>query len=292
VRSITLFLFGGVTESSFRFRTPGDELVMVAAGPATSFALAAVFGVVAWWAGAVGVAVVAVVTGTLAWLNLALGLFNLVPGAPLDGGRILQALIWRATGDRRRSMEVAGNVGRAIAGLLIGGGLALFLLVPGGGIDGAWLALIGWFLYRSAGAEIAFVRLEATLAELRVDRLVPDGPGPLPPSASVHDAELALVGARTDDVLAIAEHGRVVGIVEVERLRAVPTHQRTLVRIGAVSVPADGLVRVDGGADATGLLELPPDEPVVVVGDGHDLGAVVPSRAIGIARRVSSLAAR
>ena len=289
VRSITLFLFGGVTESSFRFRRPTDELVMVAAGPATSFALAGLFAVVGWWAGVVGITVVTAVAGTLAWVNLVLGLFNLVPGAPLDGGRILQALIWQATGDRRRSMELAANVGRAIAGVFVGLGLALFLFAPGGGIDGAWLALIGWFLYRSAGAEVAFARLEGMLTGLPVRRLVPEGPGPLPPSATVYDAEMALVGARGDDVLAVVDHGRVVGLVEADRLPAVPTERRAVLPVTTVVRSVDGVARIDGDGDATALLELPPDEPLIVVAAGHDLGAVTPSRAIGIARRMSLL---
>ncbi len=292
VRSITLFLFGGVTESSFRFRRPADELVMVAAGPATSFALSGLFGVVAWWAGAVGVEAVAAVAAVLAWVNLALGAFNLVPGVPLDGGRILQALVWRATGDRRRSMVVAAGVGRAIAAGMIGVGAALLLVVPGGAVDGLWLALIGWFLRRSATAEASFARLEGTLAGMALRDLLPPRPRPLDPWASVHDAELALVGAHDDDLLCVIDHGAVRGVVDVERLRSVPVAQRAAVPVSAVTEPAAGLRRVDGDADAACLLELPPSVPLVVVAGGHELGVVAPSRAVAVARRRAVAARR
>jgi Zn-dependent protease len=291
VRGITLFLFGGVTESSFRFRSPADELVMVAAGPLTSFVLAAAFGAVAWGADALGVTVVAVVAGTLAWVNLALGLFNLVPGAPLDGGRLLQAVVWRATGDRTRSMVLAATVGRVIGVGFAVAGAALFLFLPGGVIDGAWLALVGWFLYRTATAEAAWALVEGALAATTVGALVPDHARTLSPAATVRDAEIALLGARDDDVVAVVDHGHVEGVVATRKVEAIPPAARPEHGVVEVVEPVRPDLRLDAGREATVLLEMEPTVPVVVQAAGRDVGVVTPARAIALARRRRALSA-
>jgi Zn-dependent protease len=162
VRAITLYLFGGATEMSAEVKTPGDEFAVTAVGPWTSIVLGCAFGLVAFGADRMGQTAsdVGQVAVLLAWVNLMLGFFNLLPGAPLDGGRILDSAVWRVTGDRARARRISTGAGRLLGYALITLGFVLWLFVSDGLVQGAWLALIGWFLAQAAMAE----RRRATVA--------------------------------------------------------------------------------------------------------------------------------
>jgi Zn-dependent protease len=153
VRSITLYLFGGATETASEARRPGDEFAVTAVGPWTSLVLGCGFGLIAFGAGRANLAAVGQVAALLAWSNLLLGFFNLLPGAPLDGGRILDSIVWRVTGDHDRARRVATSAGRLLGYALVLLGFLEALVVSGGFISGLWLAFIGWFLAQAAAAE-------------------------------------------------------------------------------------------------------------------------------------------
>ncbi|MCU1448389.1 MAG: site-2 protease family protein [Acidimicrobiales bacterium] len=155
VRFITLYLIGGATETETEATRPGDEFAVTAVGPWTSLVLGCAFGLVAFGADRVGPSAsdVGEVAALLAWVNLLLGFFNLLPGAPLDGGRILDSIVWRVTGDRARARRISTAAGRFLGYALIVLGFAFAVLVSGGVFDGVWLALIGWILSRAATAE-------------------------------------------------------------------------------------------------------------------------------------------
>src|SRR5690606_34380126 len=169
IRRITLFIFGGMAHLEEDAREWRTELYMAAAGPVTSL----VIGFACIWLASFGAADVSgnslqnpeqllagLGPGTtlLLWLgpvNIVLGLFNLVPGFPLDGGRVMRAVIWGATGDLHRATRHASNAGRAFAWLLIACGIAMILgmqvpLFGRGFVGGLWLTLIGWFLHNAA----------------------------------------------------------------------------------------------------------------------------------------------
>lgn len=154
VRGITLFVLGGVTEMRGEATTPRHEFAVAAIGPWVSLVLAAVLGLVtagldeyaAW-----GVDL-ASVTGNLAWINLAIAVFNLFPAAPLDGGRVLRAAVWRLTGSRRQGIFVAALAGRVFAIVLVG--LAVWSLTRGAGLFATgWLLLIALFVWVAATQE-------------------------------------------------------------------------------------------------------------------------------------------
>jgi Zn-dependent protease len=153
VRSITLYLFGGTTEMASEVRRPGDEFAVTAVGPWTSIVLGCAFGLVAFAADRTAASAVGEVAALLAWVNLVLAFFNLLPGAPLDGGRMLDSIVWRVTGDHARARRVSTGAGRllGIALVLMGIGGALF--VGDAVVEGLWLALIGAFLVVAATAE-------------------------------------------------------------------------------------------------------------------------------------------
>jgi Zn-dependent protease len=155
VRSITLYLFGGATETASEARRPGDEFAVTAVGPWTSLVLGCAFGLLAYAADRADASAVGEVAALLAWVNLVLAFFNLLPGAPLDGGRILDSIVWRVTGDHERARRVATGAGRLLGFALVGLGVAEALLVSDGLLGGVWLAFIGWFLVQAATAERA-----------------------------------------------------------------------------------------------------------------------------------------
>src|SRR3981081_2824368 len=150
VQDITLFLFGGATRGRVESRGPGAEFLIAAVGPLTSAGLAALFWAVEVFArGALPRSLIGMF-GYLAWVNLLLAGFNLVPGLPLDGGRLLRSAVWRATGSFRRATQVASLAGQAVGWLLVAGGVAF--LLAGNLAGGIWFAFIGWFLVQAARA--------------------------------------------------------------------------------------------------------------------------------------------
>ncbi len=154
VTGLTLWLFGGVAHLASEPSTPRADFRIAIAGPATSLGLAVGFQLVALGAQALGIAHLLVEAATwLAGINLMLGLFNLLPGAPLDGGRILRAFLWRRHGDWPRATVFAARAGSIVAWVLIGFGVLEFF--AGTSMGGLWLVFIGWFVLSAARAEEA-----------------------------------------------------------------------------------------------------------------------------------------
>jgi len=165
VRGITLWLLGGVAQLEGRARGPGAEFRIAAVGPFVSLVIGAVAGVIAMAFSAADVS--PLVTATLAWLagiNVVLAVFNMVPAAPLDGGRVLRSVLWAWRKDAHWSAIVASRAGRVFGAVLIGFGVLLFLSDRGG----LWFVLLGWFLFNMARAEEQQLVIEESLSGLRV----------------------------------------------------------------------------------------------------------------------------
>lgn len=161
VRNITLFFFGGAAEISEEPRRARDEFLMALAGPATSLALAASFGLL-WLISLPFSQQLHALAGWLASINVGLGLFNLIPGFPLDGGRVLRAAIWGLTGDLRRATRIASGLGRAVAyGFIFWGIWQVFV---GNLADGLWIIFIGWFLENAATSSYRQMTFQDMLA--------------------------------------------------------------------------------------------------------------------------------
>ena len=147
VKGITLFIFGGVSRLTREPDSPSTEFWIAVVGPLSSVALAAVFGGL-WYLLGTPDSTLGVVLFLLAWSNLTLGVFNILPGYPLDGGRVLRAVVWGLTGNHRRATYVATRAGQAIGGLTVLMGIALGVF--GEPLDGVWIALVGGFLFSVA----------------------------------------------------------------------------------------------------------------------------------------------
>jgi Zn-dependent protease len=164
VRGIVLWLFGGVAQLEGDTPSARSELQVAVAGPAASLGIAGVAAMVAWFCDLIGVS--SLLVAALSWLagiNALLAVFNLLPAFPLDGGRILRALLWRRWSDRLRATAVAAKVGRIAGYGLIAVG-ALEFILDGGALSGIWLALVGWFITVAARQQNERVRQRA-LAE-------------------------------------------------------------------------------------------------------------------------------
>jgi Zn-dependent protease/CBS domain-containing protein len=280
VESITFWLFGGVARLSGDAASPTAALWIALVGPLTSLALAGVF-----WAAASGLRgaeappVAAGVPGWLAWTNLGLALFNLLPGAPLDGGRVLRALLWLRSGDRDRSARTAARAGRVLGVILVG--LGVFQIFSGLGANGLWIAILGWFLGGAARAEEELATARGTLAGVRVrDAMTPD-PVAAPASATVAQvlAEMT-TRLRFTSLPVLDERGALVGLVTLRRLREVPPEQRATTRVGDVACPREDLITVspDGPlADLLGRLSAGEDRRALVLDGEHLVGIVSPA---------------
>lgn len=220
VDGITLFIFGGATTIDSDSRTPREEALIAVAGPAMSIVIGlALIGLSL----VVGQPQLAALLGWLGFINLLLGAFNLIPGFPMDGGRVLRAILWKVRGDRLGATRNAALVGRGVAYLLIGFGVFLALR-PGGTIfSGLWLALIGWFLSNAAEATMAQAGVERSLRGVRVR----DAMEVNPPSVSPNEAVSDLVQERLlrgDDRSFLVRHedGGLAGIVTLGDVRRLP----------------------------------------------------------------------
>jgi Zn-dependent protease len=193
VHGITLFLFGGATHARVESRGPIDELVVSVIGPLTSLGLAGTF-----WAARSLLAdalplEVALVLGFLGWLNLVLAIFNLLPGFPLDGGRVLRALVWGVTGNLGKATRVAGISGQVVGYLMIAGGVLMAL--TGRPVGGVWFAAIGWFLAGNARASYEEHRVQSLLGRVEAADVM----SPPPPEAGSGSPP---AGRREDPVVA------------------------------------------------------------------------------------------
>ena len=152
VSGITLFIFGGVSHLTQEPRRPSEEFLISVVGPLTSIALAVIAGAILVWVSpghsiwpTRNASSVEMVAFLLAWGNLTVGIFNMIPGFPLDGGRVLRALVWAGSGSHLKATRVAARCGQAVGLLMMVGGV-LYIVVWDNWIDGIWAAVIGLFL--------------------------------------------------------------------------------------------------------------------------------------------------
>ena len=281
VRSISLFLLGGVSSLEEEASSPGREALMAAAGPAASAAVAAV----TWLAaGAIpGPEQLVAMLVALAWINAVLTVFNLLPGFPLDGGRVLRALVWKVTGDRGRATRIAAGAGLVVGWLLIAGGaLMAFTGSLGGGL---WTAFIGWTMVQSARAVGAQARAGdaqspagTSFSGVTVAALMTPARGWAPGSAMLDRAAAEYFGAFGTRYLPVVDdEGRLEGVADAEELQRVAPEARATTPLRAVMTPYERLSLIAPGAaadEAVGRLRAGVDDRLVVVDDDQLIGFV------------------
>ena len=239
VGGLTLWMLGGVASLRGEAPTPREDFRIAAAGPATSLALSGVFGV-AWLvlAATDQPDLLVGVTGWLAGINLVLAVFNLVPGAPLDGGRILRAALWQHSGDRYRAAAAATTAGQVVAFGLVA--LGMLSLLAGDSVGGLWMVLLGWFLLVAARAEQASGTAEHVLHGVVVGDVMSTPVQTADGDLSVAQfIEKHVLSGRHSAYPVVDPHGTVVGLVTLDRLRDVPPARRTTTAVRDASLPLE-----------------------------------------------------
>jgi Zn-dependent protease len=237
VRSITLWLFGGVAQLGGEALTPGADFSIAAVGPGVSLALVGVFAAAARLFEAAGIHGLVVAVPSWLWrINLLLAAFNLIPAAPLDGGRILRSGIWFKSKDRTRATVGAAVVGRVFGIALVVLSIVLFLRDQD--VTWLWPAFLGWFLYTAARSEENFARVRGGLENLDVGDVMSANPPAISSSTTV--AELVhrhLPWYRADAVAVVGATGWLEGILPLERIKQVPPLSHADTPIGALAFP-------------------------------------------------------
>jgi Zn-dependent protease/CBS domain-containing protein len=241
VPRITLFLFGGVSEMVREPDHARDELWIALAGPMASFGLAVGFGAVAWALPAPAPPLLHGVFEYLAWVNAALGVFNLLPGLPLDGGRVLRALVWWRTGSLRRASAIAARTGEGLAiGLMVLGGLEI---LGGAFVGGVWLILIGLFVRGLAGASHRGLVLRESLEGVRVADAMTRDVVQVPADLTIRSLVDDFILTRGHRAFPVQEDGRVVGLVSLQEVKGVVPVARDTVRVRERMIPVSDLPR-------------------------------------------------
>ncbi len=243
VRSITLFLLGGVASVERECSTALGALAVAAAGPAVSLLLAALL-LAGVHPAAHASPLLGEMVSQLGTLNLVLGLFNLLPGLPLDGGLIVKALVWQVTGSQRRGVEVANTSGRLLSTLAVV--LGALLLLRGAGMGGAWLMLLGWFGLGAARNQGQLLRLQSLLQDLKVRDVaqrrfrvleadttlrqlsqlrLQDGDATASTSGSGGNGAIPTSVSSLPDWMLVCERGRWQGVIDDAPLRDLPVQR-------------------------------------------------------------------
>jgi Zn-dependent protease/CBS domain-containing protein len=278
VRRITLWLLGGASELVDQPAEPRAEVRIALVGPVTSLGLGGLLGAAMLVARELTLSAVAV--GTLSWLatmNVMLGIFNLLPGTPLDGGRVLHGLLWRHTGDRNRATRAASTSGQVLGALLAGTGI---LLALHGRLDGLWLLLVGWFLAGSASAEHATAIVIGRLAGLRVADVMSAAPVVASGWWTVQtfiDHLLDEFGRRYRQFPVIDVDGQLAGVVSIADLTRCPPADRRNTPVRQLARPLPGELVLTPDMPLEQVLQRAP-----IVGGGALAVVIAKDRVVGV----------
>lgn len=275
VDSITLWLFGGVAKLGGEADTPGAELRIAAVGPLISVVAAAAAGLVALVAGGTRTLVGSAALW-LAGINLALAVFNMLPGAPLDGGRVLRAVLWKRSGRKLQSAARAARAGRAVGFAIVG--IGLFQLFAGL-FGGLWLALIGWFLISAASAEEQSAELRRSLGDLRVSEVMSSQPVTAPAELTLDRFLDDYVFRHRFSTFPVERNGRLWGLASVNRIKDVASGDRATTTVGQLARPLEAVATAAPGdrmSDVLASLQRGEDARLLVLEGDQLVGIVSP----------------
>ncbi len=238
VKNITLYIFGGVSNIEKEPGSPGIEFQIAVVGPLTSLLIGVLAFVFFFLLGQYSPAL-----GAILWYlglaNILLGIFNLIPGFPLDGGRVLRSIVWKIDGNLRRATRIVTVVGQIIAYLFILAGIWLFFV--GYFIDGLWLGFIGWFLLSSAQSANSEVMLQSVFRGVTVSEVMNTAPTTVPANISLQklvDEYFLPLGLRSAFVI---QGDRLAGLITLSDIRHVPREEWGQTPVGLAMIPRDRL---------------------------------------------------
>jgi Zn-dependent protease/CBS domain-containing protein len=219
VHSITLFILGGVSNLEEEPKKPKAEFAMAIVGPVTSLVLA----VILWGLSQLPPdksTPLAAILSYMAVINLFLGIFNLLPGFPLDGGRVLRSILWGSTGSLVRATNIAARVGQFFGWALIG--LGIFIMISASLFNGLWIAFIGWFLNSSADASRKEITLRERLSHIKVRELIVPTPETITPETTVAEMVSNIFSKKHGRAVPVCQDDRLIGIVTITDVKAIP----------------------------------------------------------------------
>lgn len=273
VLGVTLHMFGGVTQGGSEAKRPWDEFIVAVAGPVTTMALGALFLLARSSLQAVDPSPWRLMFRYLGFLNIVIALFNLLPGFPLDGGRVLLAGLWRLTGDRARATRMSARVGQGVA--LVIGGAGLVDLVRTGNLWGIWPLFIGLMLFQSSSGALAQSRRRVLLEGATAGQVMSPPPPTLPAELPVAEALERHLAGHDGEAFPVIDQGRVVGFISPRMARSVPLDR--MVREAMVGTetaamaqpeePMGSLIQRVGGG---------PVQTILVMKDGRLVGVIEP----------------
>jgi len=256
IKSITLFIFGGIAQMTKEAASPNAELKMAAAGPACSAAIGGMCFLI--WSFNSGMPVpVANMVWWLMFMNLALATFNMIPGFPLDGGRVLRATLWRFTGDYKRSTRIATRVGEGVGYAFIGGGIVIVFLHPFGlsWFSGLWIAFIGWFLRNAASNSYRQAQWRQTLKRFTAAQVMTVNCPVVPSDVTLNQVVQEYIIPSGCRLFMVADRGRLEGILPLQNIKPVSQQNWGVTQVKEIMTPIDKLKVVYPEQDALSILE-------------------------------------
>lgn len=286
VKSITLFILGGVANISKEATRPMTELKMAIAGPVSSLLLAVVFGLIWFLTKSTTQDTIDFNNPVfwLAWSNFALAIFNLIPGFPLDGGRVLRAILWQFTGNYRRATRIASLTGKGLASLFIAGGVVIlfssffFTEVINDSFDGIYLIFLGWFLFTAANTSYKQVEMREALRGLTARAIMNTSYVTIPPGTSLRELVQSYVLPTGNHYFVVAWEGRLKGIITLDNIKSVPQSEWVITPASAAMTPIDKLGTAQPEDEALSLLDRMEGNNIgelPVVKDGAILGIII-----------------
>ncbi len=281
VRGITLLLFGGVSRIQGKASRPRNEFLIAFAGPAVSLLIGLVL--VGWWIKfhPIHEHLVTPLHGVIfftGWMNILVAGFNLLPGYPMDGGRVLRSAVWGCTGNARLASKVALRVGRVVFYLLIGWGV--WQIFNGDVVGGIWIGLIAWFLMSSARNEqeeqASSVVLEQDRLSFKIGNIITPMPPMIEHDQLISDVLTELQVTQRTDSIPVSKGGELLGFITGIDLERIPVEQRGKLIIGEI-IRSESLrfcSRFDSGRDALHAMDKYGVMQLVVMDDGYVFGIV------------------
>jgi Zn-dependent protease/CBS domain-containing protein len=240
VKEITLFVFGGVSQITKEATSPRVELIIAIVGPLTSLAMAGIFyGLYLLLAGSQQ-SLAASLMQWLAMINVILALFNLIPGFPLDGGRIFRAIVWQRTHDYHRATSTATKVGQGIAYAFIAGGIALIFAFQSW-FNGLWLIFIGWFLHDAARASYQQILLRDSLVGITARQVTDYGCPSIPPHLNLTDLVQQYILPTGRSCFLVTRGAGLEGMITLQQIKKVPRTRWAITYVQDIMTPSSKL---------------------------------------------------
>ena len=288
VRGITLFIFGGIAQIGHEPRSPGAEFRIAIAGPLVSLSLAAIFGAI--WLVSRTTPLLAAPGVYLMRINWILALFNMIPGFPLDGGRVLRAVIWRYTNNLRRATRVASFTGQVAAFGFIAYGV--YVIFQGNFLNGLWMIFIGWFLQNAAAAAYSQMNLRHSISGIKVSQVMSRECSEVPRLTPINQIVENNVLQGGQRCFFVTDGGTLNGMITLREITKLPRSKWRFTTAEQLMVPFKQLIHVFPDTELMDALQIMDTEKIAqipVVQDNQLIGTLTREQIIHYLRMRTEL---